>query len=119
MGNKNSGGNGQTAKHGVNLTARTRGSILNALDVVDADAKAKLNKPVSQILADEFKNNPLKFMDMAAKYIVKDVNIDMVSKADADKLSDTELADIIAKRARARHEANTEILPAQADISPI
>lgn len=86
------------AQHAKHLVARTRKAILNAFDAVENRGKV-----ISDILADEFENNPLKFMDMAAKYIPKNIDIEVTHNGNADKLTDAELADIIAKRARAKH----------------
>lgn len=90
---------GMPAKHGRQLTARTRGCILKAFDILDTR-----NKSMPELMADAAIEQPLRFMDVAAKYIIKDVNTDVDSLKDASKLTDSELADIIATRARERLE---------------
>lgn len=62
---------GKKAKHGENLIQRTRAAILNALDAVD-----KRGKLISEILADEFEKNPLKFMELASKACPKEQAIE-------------------------------------------
>ena len=94
------------AKHGKELVQRTRAGILNAFDVVEKRGDKKL---ISEYLADAFIDNPLKFMDTAAKYLPKEVNIDMTHSQAADKLTDEELADIIAQRARAKFEQAKDV----------
>lgn len=101
-GNSNSGNRnsqGKTAKKGSELVQRTRAAILNAMDALD-----DRSKPLSQLLADAAEKQPLRFLDMAAKHCPKDVNLDVINTLKADKLSDEELADIIATRAKARRE---------------
>ena len=99
MGNKNSGGNGKIAKHGTHLVARTRGVILRAMDVSE-----KRDRPLSELLADALEDAPIKFLTMAAKYLPKEVNVDVTHTKQATALTDNELADIIAERARLRHD---------------
>lgn len=102
MGNSNSGNKlatGSTAKHGAALVSRVRGNILRAFDLSD-----QRGRPLSEIIYDELQANPLKVLEIAIKAMPKEASIDVSHKADADKLSDAELADIIAKRARALHD---------------
>ena len=101
MANKNA--TGKTARHGKDLTARTRGCILSVFDILD-----NRNKPMPELLADKAEENPLQFMNIASKYIIKDVHNDVDSFKDAAKLTDSELADIIATRARERLESTVE-----------
>lgn len=95
---------GSVAKKGTHLVARTRGAILNAFDV--AESRGRL---LSEILADAFIENPLRFMDTAAKFIPKDIDLNVNHTKSAVQLTDEELADIIATRARERLEAAKEI----------
>ena len=94
---------GQVAKHGRGLTAKTRAAILKAFDILDDESQGYKTIPV--LLAAASQKDVFRFMDVAAKYIIKDVNTDSDSLQDASKLTDGELADIIAKRARERLEA--------------
>jgi hypothetical protein len=94
---------GKAAKHGQELAQRTRKGILNAFDCVETKHK----KLLSEVLADAFLENPLKFLDTASKFIPKQVDIDVSHTKTANTMTDDELADIIATRARQRLEAKT------------
>ena len=100
MANKNA--TGMPAKHGRTVTARARGCILKALDIVDDESQGY--KSIPQLLAAASQKDVFRFMDVTAKYIIKDINTDADSLKDASKLTDSELADIIATRARERLE---------------
>ena len=86
---------GQSARKGASLTARARGLLLSAMDIVDTDP----TKPLSELLADQAKKNPMRFMDLVSKYIIKDVQIEHQT-SNSNDLTDDELADIIARKAR-------------------
>lgn len=93
---------GMKAKRGRGVTAKTRGAILRAFDIIEAPGSKYLTIP--QLLAEASQKDVFRFMDVAAKYIIKDINTDADSLKDASKLTDSELADIIATRARERLE---------------
>lgn len=59
---------GKKAKHAGELVQRIRAGILGAMDAVE-----QRGRKISDILADEFEANPLKFMDMASKHIPKEL----------------------------------------------
>jgi len=59
----------KAAKRGEELVQRTRACILNALDAVENRGKV-----ISEVLADEFENNPIKFMELASKFMPKEVS---------------------------------------------
>ena len=84
---------GKKAKRGAELAQRARAAILNALDVVEKDGKL-----ISEILAEEFKNNPIKFMELASKFTPKDINAEVSHVIEAKELTDDELADIATGR---------------------
>lgn len=107
--------NGMNAKHGRGLTARTRAAVLNCFDLIDD--KPEKYRPISELLAQGAQKDVFKFMDIAAKYIIKDINTDADAASDASKLTDNELADIIARRARDRLESTQE--PAQAPLAEV
>jgi len=86
---------GKTAKHGSALAARVRGGILNAFDATE-----KKGKLISEILSEEFEKAPLRFLEVAAKYVPKDINTEITSISKANNLSDQELADLIAQHAQ-------------------
>lgn len=88
------------AKHAQHLAAKTRGAILRAFDAVDNRGKV-----MSECLADAFLENPIRFMDMAAKYIPKDINMEVTKTLKANQISDDDLADIVGERAKAKREA--------------
>lgn len=96
----NHNANGKSVKGGHELAQRTRGAILNAFGAVETQGKV-----VSEVLAEAFLANPIRFMDMAAKYIPKDINME-VTKVAAHALSDEELEQIIGERARQKHIDN-------------
>ena len=77
--------NGKKAKHGSQLTARWRGAVLNAFDAVEKEGKL-----ISEILAEEFKKNPIKFMELASKGLVTDINTNITDNS-VSRLSETEI----------------------------
>jgi len=97
---------GKQPKHAKELAQRTRAAILLGMDAVQKRGEKKL---MSEILADAFIENPLKFLDTASKYLPKDINMDVTHTKSAQALTDDELADIIAQRARARLEDSKEV----------
>ena len=52
----------KAAQHGPELVQRTRKAVLNAFDAIE-----KRGKVISEILADTFEENPIKFMELASK----------------------------------------------------
>ncbi len=87
------------SKDDTALVRRTRYAILKALDTVDS-----LGTPLHELLAQAFVDNPLKFLDTAAKFLPKQMDIDVTHSKSNQNLSDDDLADIIAQRARQRLE---------------
>ena len=63
---------GKKAGHGPELVQRIRAVVLGALDAVEKDGKL-----ISEILAEKFKDDPLRFMDMASKYCPKEVAMEV------------------------------------------
>ncbi len=66
----NSRATGKKAKHGENLVQRTRAAVLGAFDAIE-----KRGKVLSDILADEFEKNPVKFMELASKLMPKERHV--------------------------------------------
>ena len=64
---------GKKAKRGAELAQRIRAGILNAMDCVE-DKKGKL---ISEILAEELINNPIKFLELASKYVPKELEMEL------------------------------------------
>ena len=80
---------GKGAKHGENLVQRVRAGILNALDCVE-----QRGKKISEILAEEFEKNPIKFMELAIKAMPKEISGEINHVHTAKSLTDDDLADI-------------------------
>lgn len=59
---------GKKPKGAVELVQRTRAAVLNAFDCLD-----QRGKKISEILADEAEKNPIKFMELASKYIPREI----------------------------------------------
>jgi len=98
-GNSNSGGNGKALKLGTELAQRVRGAVLNTFDTVERKGHV-----ISDILSDAFISNPLKFLDTVSKFCPKDIAMEVTNIAQANAMTDQELADLIADRARKRRE---------------
>ena len=86
---------GKGVKHGENLIQRTRAAILNAFDAVE-----NRGKKISEILADEFIKNPIKFMELAAKAMPKEISGEINHVHTAQSLTDDQLADIATGRSK-------------------
>ena len=80
---------GKTAYRGIEMAQRSRAAVLNALDVVESRGRL-----ISEILADEFESNPLKFMELAAKLTPKEISGEINHVHTAQSLTDDALADI-------------------------
>lgn len=87
-GNSNSGNPNPPGKgvKGAEIVQRTRKCILNAFDAFE-----KRGRLISDVLADEFEKNPLKFMEVAAKYCPKDITAEITETLTV-KQGDNELA---------------------------
>lgn len=84
---------GKKAKHGAELVQRTRAAVLGAFDAVEAKGKK-----ISDILAKELEENPIRFMELASKFIPKEIQAEVTHSMKATELTDDELADIAAGR---------------------
>jgi len=106
-GNSNSGNReaqGKAVKYGGQLAQRARKAILNTFDCIERGYGDNQPRIISEILADAFIANPLKFLDTASKLMPKDINLEVLNIAQANAMTDAELADLIAERARKRRE---------------
>ena len=99
---ENNGRLGKGVKHGENLIQRTRAAILNTFDAVESRGRK-----ISEILADEFEKNPIKFMELAAKAMPKEISGEFNHTHTADKLTDDQLADIATAGSRRASKAKT------------
>lgn len=87
----NKSATGKKAKHGTELAQRTRSAVLNTFDAIE-----KNGKKISDILAQEFEKNPIKFMELASKLIPKEVSGEIEHIHTAKSLTDDQLANIAA-----------------------
>jgi len=87
---------GKKAKHGPELVQRIRGAVLSAFDAVEKEGKL-----LSQILAEKFKDDPMRFMDMASKYCPREVAMDVEANVThhTEELSEADLERIAAGNA--------------------
>ena len=80
---------GKRAAKGPEMVQRCRAAVLNAFDAVESRGKV-----LSEILADEFEKNPIKFLDAASKWAPKEIQAEVNHITSASDLTDDELADI-------------------------
>jgi hypothetical protein len=80
---------GKKAGYGVELAQRTRGAILGALNVMESRGKS-----IADILAKELEENPIRFMELASKFIPKDIQAEITHTINASELTDSDLAHI-------------------------
>lgn len=97
MANRNP--NPKRAKKGPELVQRVRAAILGAFDAVEREGRL-----ISEVLAEKFKDDPLRFMDMASKYCPKDVDLHVDRATSAADLTEQELDELIAAARAARRE---------------
>lgn len=97
-GNKNA--SGKAVKYGSEMAQRIRKAILNAFDAAERDGEL-----ISDMLAVKLKENPLRFLEVAAKYTPNDVNIETTINKKANELTTEELTDLIGEHARKQREA--------------
>ena len=93
---------GKAAGHGPELVQRTRKAVLNTFDAIE-----KEGKKISDILAKEFEKNPIKFMELAAKLMPKEISGEFNHTHTADKLTDDQLADIATTGSTRASKAKT------------
>ena len=98
MNNQNLSRTGNKGK-GRELVIYVRKALFKAFEMVDSTSK-----PVAQHLQEAFEQAPLKFLDTVAKHLPKEITAEITRTYEANKLTDDELADVIAKRARKRHD---------------
>ena len=89
----------RTGRYGAQLAGKLRYAILQACELIDNS-----DKTIAQLLSEAFQENPLKFMDTVAKHLPKEITAEITRTYEANKLTDDELADVIAERARKRHD---------------
>ena len=89
----------RTARYGAQLAGKLRKVILDSLELFD-----KEDVPLAQLLMEKGKKEPFKYTDMAAKYIPKGITAEITTAYTASNMTDDELADVIAERARKRHD---------------
>ena len=92
-------------KHGKELAQRARAGILNAFGAVE-----KRGVKISDALADAFLADPLKFMDMAAKYVPKSVDQPLQHVTNAIQLSDEQLLRIIDSRKQGEKQIDCQVI---------
>lgn len=108
----NRSANGKKAKKGTEIVQRVRAAILGAFDVVEKEGKL-----ISELLAEEFKRDPMRFMDMAAKYCPKDVDLRVEHVTSASELTEAELDELIAAaRAVGREEGEDTSAPLPSEL---
>ena len=83
---------GKKPKHGPELVQRVRGAVLSAFDSVEKEGKL-----ISEILAEKFKEDPLRFMDMVSKYCPREVAMELEANINhSSEMSENELEHIAA-----------------------
>lgn len=125
-GNSNSGNyqsTGKSAMKGPELVQRIRGAVLRTFDLYEDQR----GKTIPELLLPALEDNPLKFLEVAAKYCPKDMTIETKSTKDVKDLTIEELmgmldqdklAEIVGRKARERLEDKTiegEVVPELAD----
>ena len=62
---------GKKSKRGPELVQRVRAAILNAMDAVEKDGML-----ISEILAEQFQENPIRFLELASKFTPRERNVE-------------------------------------------
>ncbi len=93
---------GKKAGHGPELVQYVRRILLGAFEV-----HANTGQKITEVLAKELADNPLKFLEVASKYCPKEVAMEMdgVVTHYVGDLSDEQLANIAAGRSQGAAEA--------------
>lgn len=99
----NKSATGKKSKRGPEIVQRVRGAILGAFDAVEKEGRL-----ISEILAEKFKEDPMRFMDMASKYCPKDVDLHVHEATNARELTEQELDERIAAALAARGEESED-----------
>lgn len=104
----------------VEIVNRVRAALNKAFD----HAEQKAGKSIPDILSDEFLANPLKFLEVTAKFLPKDVMINVESRQPSQRMSDDELADIVSSRAKALRDMlydhqSVDVAPKIIDVTPV
>jgi hypothetical protein len=61
---------GKKARRAPELASRIRDLLISALDLLEADGV-----PIDQLLAAEAKQNPFKILEVASKFVPRDLNV--------------------------------------------
>ncbi len=85
------------ARRGPELAQRIRAGILNAFDCVERTQ----GRLISEILAEEFMKDPMRFIQIAAKYVPKEHHGEVVTTTKTALMTDAELT---AEAERIREE---------------
>ena len=94
------GNNGQP---GRKVVTKVQKAINKAIDLLGKNAVSKCGvTELAGLICDELKGNPVATLKALAPLLPKDVAIDVTHSKSAQTLTDDELADIIATRARQR-----------------
>jgi len=104
---------GKKSKHGAELVQRSRAAILNALDVVETKGKT-----ISQLLAAEFIENPIRFMELASKFAPKELDVSVNPKS-PDQMTDAELYELIEESRRILRDSSDKDIRAGAGENTI
>ena len=70
---------------------------------------------LAELLLPKIKEDPVGTIQRLACLFPKDVSIDVSHSNAADRLTDDELADIIAQRARLKHDQVIDVVPTQVE----
>ena len=84
----------KTARRGAELVQRSRAAVLNSLDVLE-----QRGKKISELLADELEKNPIRFMELAAKFCPKEMDVTYSAKQ-PQQMTDAELYELIEESRR-------------------
>ena len=93
------------AKHGKELVQRARAVILNAFGALE-----KRGVVLSEVMADAFMADPLKYMDTAAKYLPKGPDNPAQHITNAIQLTDEQLIQIIQARQDGESRAKEKVI---------
>jgi hypothetical protein len=84
---------GKKSKHGPELAQRCRAAVLGAFRVFEKNS----GKLISEVLAEELQNNPIKFMELASKFIPKEIDAEISHTLKAEEMTVEDLDERIAR----------------------
>jgi len=101
---------GQLSSPGRRTVNKMQKALEQAIDALSIkNPEGMLASEMADIIVESMRKNPIGTLKAIAPLLPKDVNIDVTRRSEPVDLSDEDLAELVAERARSRREAEQVI----------